>query len=87
MRKSVGIKAHFVVQIEELPDGGLVAQVDRLPGRRLHCGECGSPAAKMAKTRHPERRWRTWQVGGPQDWAEETHRGAIEAVYFFPPSR
>ena len=31
--------------------------------------------------------WRAWQGGRPQDWAEETHRVAIEAVYLFPPSR
>ncbi len=31
--------------------------------------------------------WRAWQVGRPQDWAEETHRVAEEAVYLFPSSR
>jgi hypothetical protein len=31
--------------------------------------------------------WRAWQAGRPQDWAEETHRVAVEAVYLFPPSR
>ena len=31
--------------------------------------------------------WRAWQGGRPQDWAEETHRVAIEAVYLFPASR
>ena len=31
--------------------------------------------------------WRAWQTGRPQDWAEETHRVAEEAVYLFPPSR
>ncbi len=58
IRKSLGMKAHFVVQVEELPGGGLLAHVDRLPGRRLHCGECGRPAAKVARTRRPARRWR-----------------------------
>ncbi len=58
IRKSLRMKAHFVTQVEELPDGGLVAHVDRLPGRRLCCGECGRPAAKVAPTRRPERRWR-----------------------------
>jgi hypothetical protein len=28
--------------------------------------------------------WRAWQAGKPRDWAEETHRVAIEAVYLFP---
>ena len=58
IRKSLGMKAHTVVQVEERPGGGLVAHVDRLPGRRLCCGECGRPAAKVATTRRPERRWR-----------------------------
>ena len=31
--------------------------------------------------------WYAWQAGRPQDWAEETHRVAIEVVYFFPPGR
>ena len=31
--------------------------------------------------------WRAWQQGGPADWAEDTHRVAIEAVYLFPASR
>ncbi len=56
IRKSLGMKAHTVVQVEEQPDG-VVAHVDRLPGRRLACGECGCPATKVATTRRPERRW------------------------------
>ena len=51
------MKAHTVVQVEEQPDGGLVAHVERLPGRRLCCGECGCPATKVAATRRPARRW------------------------------
>ena len=35
----------------------------------------------------PTANWRAWQAGRPQDWAEETHRVAIEAVYLFPASR
>jgi len=31
--------------------------------------------------------WHAWQAGRPQDWADETHRVAIEAVYLFPKSR
>ncbi len=31
--------------------------------------------------------WKAWQAGRPQDWAEETHRVAVEAVYLFPASR
>jgi transposase len=58
IRKSLRMKAHFVTQVEALPDGGWVAHIDRLPGRRLCCGACGRPAAKVAPTRRPERRWR-----------------------------
>jgi len=57
IRKSLRMKAHTVVKVEDLPGGGLVAQVDRLPSRRLCCGECGRPAAKVAATRRPARRW------------------------------
>jgi hypothetical protein len=32
--KSLGMKAHTVVQVKEQADGGLVTQVDRLPGRQ-----------------------------------------------------
>jgi len=31
--------------------------------------------------------WRAWQAGRPRDWAEETHRVAIEAVYLFPANK
>ncbi len=48
--KSLRMKAHFVGQVEELPDRGLITRLDRLPGWRLHCGECSLPAAKVAKT-------------------------------------
>ncbi len=58
IRKSLRMKAHCVTQVEERPDGGVVAHVDRLPGRHLRCGECGCPVAKVAPTRRPERRWR-----------------------------
>ncbi len=58
IRKSLGMKAHCVTQVEALPDGGVVAHIDRLPGRRLCCGECGRPAQQVAPTRRPERRWR-----------------------------
>jgi len=57
IRKSLGMKAHTVTQVNELPDGGVVAHVERLPGRRLACGECGHPAGKVATARRPARRW------------------------------
>ncbi len=31
--------------------------------------------------------WRAWQEGRSEDWTEETHRVAVEAVYLFPASR
>ncbi len=37
IRKSLGMKAHTVTQVEEQPDGGVVAHVERLPGHRLAC--------------------------------------------------
>jgi len=30
--------------------------------------------------------WHAWQGGRPLDWAEETHRVAIQGVYRFPAS-
>jgi hypothetical protein len=57
IRKSLGMKAHTVVRVKEQPDGGLVAQFDRLPGRRLSSGECGQPAEKVARSRRPARQW------------------------------
>lgn len=58
IRKSLGLKADTVVKVEELPKGGLLAQVDRLGARKLRCGEYGLPSAKVARTRRPARRWR-----------------------------
>jgi len=40
IRKGLGMKAHRVVQVMETP-GALVAQVERIGGRRLRCGRCG----------------------------------------------
>ncbi len=57
IRKSLGMKAHTVTQIAVLPDGDLLAQVERLPGRRLCCGACGRPVKRVAPTRRPARRW------------------------------
>ena len=31
--------------------------------------------------------WRSWADGRPEDWAMETHRVALEAVYLFPDNR
>ena len=58
IRKSLGLKAHTVVKVEELPEGGLVAPVERLPNRPLSCGACGQATGAVAATRRPVRRWR-----------------------------
>jgi len=58
IRKSLGLKAHTVVKVEELPDGGLVAHVDRLPHRQLRCGVCGQATGAVAAARRAARRWR-----------------------------
>ena len=68
IRKSLGMKAHTVVQVEEQPDGGMVAHVERLPGRRLCCGECGRPARKVATSRRPARRWRDLALRAAPLW-------------------
>jgi len=57
IRKSLGMKAHTVGKAADLPDGGVVARIERLPGRRLCCGACGRPALKVAGTRRPARLW------------------------------
>jgi hypothetical protein len=63
MRKSLGRKAHTVVKTEELPDGGLVAHVDRLPGRRRCCGKCGRPASRVAPFKKLAKTIRTHRDG------------------------
>ena len=79
IRKSLGLKAHTVVKVEELPEGGLVAHVDRLPHRALPCGVCGQATGHVATTRRPARRWRDlacrdqplwdpWDPGRCQVW-------------------
>ena len=75
IRKSLGMKAHTVVKTEELPEGGLVAYVERLPGRRLWCGACGRPVGKVATTRRPERRWQDLALREQPLWlVYEPHR-------------
>lgn len=72
IRKSLGLKAHTVVAVEEdetVPM--LIVHIERLRQRRLRCGECGRPAAEVAPTRRPARRWR--------DLAMREH--VVELVY------
>jgi transposase len=59
IRKALGLKAHRVVKIEEDEAAKeLVVHLDRRGHRRLHCGECGRAAWRVAPTRRPARRWR-----------------------------
>jgi transposase len=59
IRKSLGLKAHTVVTIEEDETAqALLVHIERVGQRRLRCGECGLPAAEVAPTRRPARRWR-----------------------------
>jgi len=39
IRKSLGMKAHWVTEVVETEEGW-VARVDRLGNRRLRCGHC-----------------------------------------------
>jgi transposase len=59
IRKGLRLKAHFVIKVEEDEAAKeLVIHLDRREHRRLHCGECGRAALRIAPMRRPERRWR-----------------------------
>src|SRR4029453_13099323 len=61
IRRSLGLKAHTVVKVEEREAEGereLLIHVERLGQRRLRCGVCGLQAKRGAPTRRPARRWR-----------------------------
>jgi hypothetical protein len=51
IRKALGLKAHRVVRLEE-PEAAqeLVVYLDRREHRRLHCGECGRAAGRVARS-------------------------------------
>src|SRR4029453_1236830 len=60
IRRSLGLKAHTVVKVEEREAEGereLLIYVERLGQRRLRCGVCGLQAQRAAPTRRPGRRW------------------------------
>jgi transposase len=59
IRKTLRLKAHRVVKIEEDEAAGeLTVYLDRIGERRLRCGMCGRPTQRVAGIRRPERRWR-----------------------------
>jgi transposase len=63
IRRTLGLKAHRVVQIEEdAATQTLVIYLDRRAHRRLACGKCGRATGRIAKTRRPVRRWRDLAV-------------------------
>jgi len=64
IRKELGLKAHYVVQVEEASPSELVAHVERRGQRRLRCGTCGREVARVAATRRPSRRWRDLALHG-----------------------
>lgn len=56
IRKSLRLKSHFIVQIEE-GEKHLIARVERIEGRHLFCGVCGLKTSHTCG-RLKERRWR-----------------------------
>lgn len=56
IRKSLRLKSHFIVQIEEEEDH-LIARVERIEGRHLCCGVCGLKTSRTCG-RLKERQWR-----------------------------
>ena len=57
IRKSLGMKAHYVTRVEE-SEREVVAQVERIPHRRLRCGRCGLDAKRTKGRTENPRRWR-----------------------------
>lgn len=56
IRKSFGMKAHRVQEVLE-EEARHVAVVERIPGRKLRCGECGLEVSP-SENKRPEREWR-----------------------------
>ena len=66
IRKSLGMKAHWVTEVVET-EGGWVARVDRFGNRRLKCGHYRGEI-KMTRGRRPERRWRDLSIRDKAFW-------------------
>jgi len=66
IRKSLGMKAHWVTEVVET-EQGILARVDRLGNRRLRCGQCGLEV-KKTRGRLKERRWRDLSIRDQAFW-------------------
>ena len=62
IRKSLGLKSHFIVKIEE-EEEYLIARVERIEGRHLSCAICGLKTPHTSG-RLKERRWRDLSMRG-----------------------
>ena len=58
IRKALGLKAHYVAQLEQASPSEWLAHVERRGQRRLRCGTCGREVGRVAAARRPPRRWR-----------------------------
>lgn len=66
IRKSLGMKAHWVTEVVETEEGW-VARVDRFGNRRLRCGHCGGET-RMTRGRRRERRWKDLSLRDKAFW-------------------
>jgi transposase len=62
IRRGLGMKAHRVVQVRESGDL-LVAEVERIDGRKLCCGRCGRRCRWTKGQAEAERCWRDLAYG------------------------
>ena len=60
IRKGLRLKAHRVGEVRE-EEGVLVAEIERIEGRRLTCGVC-SRRTRRIHSRRPRREWRDLRV-------------------------
>src|SRR2546426_10752918 len=60
IRKGLRLKAHRVREVRE-EDGVLVAEIERIEGRKLTCGAC-SRRTRHVHSRRPRRVWRDLRV-------------------------
>lgn len=66
IRKAFGMKAHYVVRVEET-EAGLVAEIERIGNRRLRCGRCGLEVRGIHSRAKP-RKWKDLAVRDKPLW-------------------